>query len=250
MPPLYGDVVEVEASYYSNDTLNYDRRCVYYFNLLGDVDVVAVYFAGDTEPTLYRSYSYDDQAVATEMVAGERPYDKRPEWRTTYTYNEQGLLIEEVEFYMTENILSTRFLYEYDSQGRRLHDLRYDGGDVLMWECLYKYDSEGRLLFESRRNYEDAANMGDTRYNYDAQGMLVAKEEFQPDYEKETKQITTYRYDELGHLVEAVTKSAGVVEYTTSFSYDKQGNVVEEVARIPDEQDLLQLVKYKITYRE
>ena len=254
-PPLYGDVAEVKVSTYdsSEGTAKIDQKSpvstvLYHFNDDGNVVKRVVYNGDNITPDISESYKYNANGRVAEMTANHTTDNSQGEWQTTYNYNEQGLLVEEKVLFTTENILSAIWHYEYDSCRNRLHASKLDGGDVLIWETFWAYDQKGRVVKESRRNYEDASNVGDTCYKYAADGKLIGKEDFLPDYEEETKLITLYSYDKWGNVSEQVTKSlGGELYYSISYTYDKQGNVVEESVR-GDNNQVERIVKYDILY--
>lgn len=256
-PPLYGDVAEVKISTYdSRDaTAEIDKNrpvstVLYYFNDGGNVVKREVYNDGTTVPIITERYNYNANGSVAEMFATHTADHSQGEWQTTYNYDGRGLLVEERVFYATEKMMSAIWRYEYDSRGDRIHASKFDGGDLLIWETFWEYDQMGRVAKESRRNYEDASNMGDTCYKYAADGRLVEKADFLPDYENETKIITTYSYDKCGRVSEQIIEGRNrEILSSISYTYDKQDNVVEEVVR-GDNRQIEQIVKYDIIYRK
>ena len=125
---------------------------------------------------------------------------------STYTYTEQNLLFSAkiYRFRVTDHTINlfesdipAFYHYVYDQDGR-LIETAFDGKSS--WRIHYEYDENGRLI-----------EAGDTRYEYDAQGVLLR--EITSGEQKE------YTYHEDGKIATVTTTAADGKTYTETHHY-------------------------------
>ncbi|SHM56682.1 DUF6531 domain-containing protein, partial [Halomonas cupida] len=140
------------------------------------------------------TFTHDGEGSLTEYVdpAGQR---------TRYRYNGKGQPIER------RDPLGQTFSYQYDRL-LRLSALVNQNGD--RWS--FRYDGGGHLVeeqgFDGRRK----------TYQYDAAGAL--RELHEGD------QVTTFKRDSMGRLLERRSERPGLLPVTTHFAYDPLGRLV------------------------
>ena len=125
-------------------------------------------------------------------------------YKVEYTYNADGLVTKETRIDSDGSIDSST--YQYDSNGNRIREDRYNGSGNLSDYLLYEYNaagleskcvsysSDGTLNWYDTRSYNDAGNCteqfhysGDgqldwrTVYYYDADGNYTGSEEYDAD---------------------------------------------------------------------
>ncbi len=138
--------------------------------------------------------------------------------RTSYQYDADGN-VSHLETRMGSDILLS-FRYQYDGNENRLTKTGVqgpatDGSSALEITC--QYDVRGQLLEENRK---DAV----FRYNYDAAGNRIRKEETGENRNIET----VYSYNEKNQLINTEEIRTDGIRRRNTFTYSRQGSILRE----------------------
>ena len=140
--------------------------------------------------------------------------------RTSYQYDADGN-VSHLETRMGSDILLS-FRYQYDGNGNRLSKTGVqgpatDGSCALDITYQYDVDVRGQLLEENRK---DAV----FRYNYDAAGNRIRKEETGENRNIET----VYSYNEKNQLINTEEIRTDGIRRRNTFTYSRQGSILKE----------------------
>lgn len=181
-----------------------------------------------------------------------------PEQPTDTAQNEETADTEDTEPEVFDDIgdgLGTLFTYEYDEDGNKTKEVRYNNhGNAISWQRVYEYDSKGNMI-KSTTLDSDGALKDYYIYEYDESGSTTKDTGYRSDgsvwiqevyeYYENTKQIKIVYYDTDGN-VEDYSESQriynsdgklleirnfdenGNVRYIKENKYDEYGNMIEE----------------------
>ncbi len=107
----------------------------------------------------------------------------------------QGDKVAEKTTYNSQNILTDKLAYHYDSKGNVIQEDIYLGTEVVQYKSIIKYDKKNRKISDAR-------------------------------YDKNSKKLhesqLTYEGDNL--VKKYITNDKGILEYAEDFTYDAKGN--------------------------
>ncbi|MCW5631782.1 MAG: tandem-95 repeat protein [Rubrivivax sp.] len=160
-------------------------------------------------------YEYDAAGRLVRKTLGNGVF-------TTYEYDAAGQLLHLVNQRSDGTVLS-RFDYSYDSRGRRISMSTLDGA----W--AYSYDDIGQLTHAVFTSTNPAIASQDLRYVYDAMGNRVRTVENGVTTEYTTNNLnqythvgdTSYEYDADGNLISETSPTG-----TTLYSYDDESRLI------------------------
>ncbi len=118
-------------------------------------------------------YQTNDKGVVVQL--DYETADGRYNWSESYDYNKDGKLTE-VKRFRTNEVIDTKELYSYDSQGNVIES-EFHRDNKLISKNKYKYDGESnynQLTFRDSTVYT-------YKYNYDAKGNWIKKIVFEND---------------------------------------------------------------------
>jgi hypothetical protein len=156
--------------------------------------------------------------------------DGQVDCRYTREYLAGGLLRKEEWLYMPEGYLIGRDIYAYDDRGLLQEVVDYDRDNRATSRREYDYDDRELLIEERLVDPDDGEVAARTRYEYDAAGLWVAREEESSHWDRTLR--SEFTYDERQLLVESYTYWLGdPSEWSrATASYDAWGNLVEVIA--------------------
>lgn len=138
-----------------------------------------------------------------------------------------GRKVKETEYVhwagKTENAVG--HIYEYDSNGKKIHETNYGEDGNVTTEIRYEYDSEGRLVKQMYAVSGDAGDDVGWEYVYDAEGTCVNRIIWQDGKIDESMHkpddTYVYEYDEYGNVIKgALTFENGYVSgFNTVYEY-------------------------------
>ena len=62
-----------------------------------------------------------------------------------YTYNDKDYLVEKISYKLEDGKVNWRETYEYDDDGNKIEEIRFDTFDHVKWKWYYKYDNKGNI---------------------------------------------------------------------------------------------------------
>ena len=197
----------------------YNSKETYEYDAAGDMIGRREYFDDD----LYRRWEYEYDAAG--RVKSDTVYNADGDMCGgkvhEYEYDEEGNVTSDVTsgFYNPNMDINIRQVfysdeYQYDKAGNMIKRISYITDDeYLMSE--WEYDEKGRLLTEIEY-YDDGVSIRTKdEYEYDSDGKRIKR--IRMEYEKTEKEITEYRYDEWGNLIEEKT---GAESNTYEYEYE------------------------------
>ena len=212
-----GNLTEYED--YTSGVNNYKET--YEYDEAGDRTGRMDYFDDD----LYRrwEYEYDEAGRLKHYSVYNGDGDICGYEDHVYEYDEAGNVIKDVTSgYDTAGADSTNGSwyytdedqYQYDKTGNIEKETHYWNGDLFYWS-EWEYDEKGQLLTEIEY-YDDGVSIRTKdEYEYDSDGKRIKR--IRTEYEKTEKEITEYRYDEWGNLIEEKT---GAESNTYEYEYE------------------------------
>jgi len=157
------------------------------------------------------NYTYDAAGNVLSIV-NLAPDGKTVQSSYVYTYNNQSLPA-------TMTTSAGTFTYGYDASGQ-LTSVQTPSGQTI----TYQYDAAGNRIAVvtngtttnyTTNNLNQYTQVGDTTYQYDANGELIAS--------TNSSGTTTYQYNALGQLVSVASPTG-----TTTYQYNALGQLVSE----------------------
>jgi len=185
-------------------------------------------FITDENAVEFVHYEYDIGGRLTKSTMANGMY-------TVYSYDAAKQITALINYAPDDSELS-KYIYTYDSRGRRTSMITLDGtwaykydGSGQLTECTspyghtvsYEYDAVGNRISVTdngtTENYttndlNQYSQVGDVSYVYDADGNMISR--------TDTDGTTTYGYDIHSRLIQVVTPTDGTWDYT----YDALGN--------------------------
>lgn len=142
-----------------------------------------------------RVYTYNDRTHTEETRGGNGPdikgwYNNRGETDSAYLYTASGNLIQKVRHryagghiiatsvYLPNGALAEQYVFQLDSNGRKMKEQKYDGSNKLKTTISHKYDMAGNET-QFRETESGTANTGARlyTYHYDGKGNWIYREE-------------------------------------------------------------------------
>ncbi|MBR3751019.1 MAG: hypothetical protein IKK58_04535 [Clostridia bacterium] len=196
-----GEMIRVYKNSIDFDSLIFEREYDAKGRLIALTDLNSLALSSARRPYYNEEYIYDDSSRLIKKITIDVRYTRSV---TEYTY-ENGLLVKEsiTDYYDAENSSTAQREYSYDNEGRVIKNEYFRG--AYSYSITYTYDRD--LLVKVvywRRNTDN----------------------------KESTDVKSYRYDEMGRRVEtvSVTGVGSERENTTktSIEYDLKGNKIKE----------------------
>ena len=258
-----------------------NRKCHIFYTYQTGTERLSAKLISDKKKIRMRTfYTYDEQgAIAAEICddgSGEQLSDLQGvSERHIVRYlnhSKTGLPLQQQEFYLDLKsnceVLLKQTSWEYDAQGRKIREERFDGAAQKLYALTWEYDARGRLIKEcnalgevreyaydenGNRVFEKGPDPELTiRFFYDCSNRLIRTEKKDRDgkvftssqthyytHQKYTAtdwngHTTCYRYDELGRLIlikhPPMLDQDGVeVDPIEKYSYDLQGYVCKKI---------------------
>jgi hypothetical protein len=139
---------------------------------------------------------------------------------TLRSYNGKGDVIVEQhktwENYVNVEVVEVKYDNEYDEQGRLVKSFNKTEKSMVTFEY-----SDGRLSARMSCSEDGVLHH---KEKYDIKGLKIAEYDYSPD--RTLKQITQYKYDKFGNLVEKRTENAQkklILKIYNDYKYDKNG---------------------------
>ncbi|TDH17811.1 hypothetical protein EXU57_24800 [Segetibacter sp. 3557_3] len=176
----------------------------------------------------------------------ERFKEKDLKDKTLYEFNEQGNLIQ-MRVYNHINLLTFRYSYIYDSEGKRIVAFKYNSEENLVSVDSSQYDLNGNRTLEKKYTTKDSLQSID-HYSYDSKGRIIEM------MRKNILNKMLFRYRFKYHNNAMYTHSdyhgqdsSQLEIYTYKFEhFDKEGNFRKAV--IYRDNDVYRISKFSIAY--
>ncbi|MDX1699643.1 MAG: hypothetical protein R3250_03445 [Melioribacteraceae bacterium] len=151
--------------------------------------------------------------------------DKREEMKKSNTYYEynydDSLNLVSVNLFNNDRVLFSKYLYKYEE--KKLDSVILYRNNLVSAKFLFEYDSQGRRKSESIISKQSPARV--INYEYDDVGNLVLV-----DNKRLTK--IEYTYNDNGDITEEkIYNSAGDFQSRTTFTYDLETGLLSEKTR-------------------
>ncbi|MCP6720454.1 MAG: hypothetical protein KJI72_04025 [Patescibacteria group bacterium] len=147
----------------------------------------------------------------------------------SYKYDENGQLIEkdcQLDNNIIHNSIAGRFVYQYDDEGRIVHELCFD---CTSGETIYKYN-DGGVLTSRRWQHLGWDDFIECEYTYDMEGSLVKERCLDGnDYFGSGEE---YVYDKCGNIIQYYYDNELISRF--KYKYDSKGNWVRKVEFVVD----------------
>ena len=196
-------------------------------------------------------YNYNELGQLMGIV---RTYDEsgKPYNHEVFAYDEGGNMTLH-ETWFTDELLDTRYDYEYDAQNRITVGYDKVVDDNIWCRYEYCYDAAGKLEKRIVRNrmLTDDSVIGQQLYTYTAEGLLSRMEYY--DVEQTLLQTEDYTYNEKGQLTQKVTATFNTefdTVHTENYYYDGQGYLVTYTKESQSEDLSYAKVKYSYIYED
>jgi len=152
-----------------------------------------------------------------------------------YKYNEvihdrQGNVLEEIR-YTSGGEVEERTVNRYDGNGFLTEEWYYAGDEEPAEHKTYERDEEGRVLREIKHYLDGSQDI--TSYTYDEQGHLLEKQMMNSDDELEGKEIYTFHDGKLVHY-RVLNEDEGLLS-EKEIAYDEAGRITSATERYPDD---------------
>lgn len=209
-----------EKEYYEKELINKQE---FEYDESGNCILEKIYESDEKNPVAILNYFYEsrEKTVATDGEGRQ--------WFNVFKYDSQGNKIFEEYYSGTEILESTN--YEYDSEGRKTVEERYDYGMDFNDRTVYEYDDKGNCISEfcysideSIENFSDEEReylRTKTFYFFDSEGRCIAKEYFD-NVEEEHNYKIEYIYDKNNKVMEKFfngTEEAAEPDFITAITY-------------------------------
>jgi hypothetical protein len=144
-----------------------------------------------------------------------------------YKYNSEGKR-QELTMISGDDLLTLLIKYQYDSQGNLAEDISYDEKGQMDKKIMYLYGDNGLVMEENI--YASSGELRQKlRYAYNSEKLLVETSRYRGNGKLERR--ITYKHDNLGNETEEKTFSAdGSLISTNSnvYEFDHQGNWIRK----------------------
>ncbi len=220
-----------------------DIRYAYKYDGFGNLEETILYDAqGDVESGIVTSY--DDSNRPAEVLRYTR--HGQLQRRETFIYAANGNLSEHLIYDEYDN-LDGRHVYTYGINGRDEECTSYDGNGMFESRVSQRYDENDNLV-EYTTYDADGAVIERKSCTYDSLNHIV--EEYRTTNDT-VLSICKYVYDDKGLLIEYIDDDKFHGQFSVvTYRYDDMGNVVEEVGYSGERRIAQYVVEYAITYRE
>ena len=153
--------------------------------------------------------------------------------------------ILQTEYGMGDNASFKRIKYGFDIRGNKTEEVLTDESGAIQYKSMYRYDKEGRMISESLTDNQVDFSLGKS-HKYSGNRLIETR------VSSKGKLITvmTYRYD----TVNVVKRGPDSLKISyndadknweiTTFRYDRSGNLVEEINEQSDGDYFRYLYKY------
>lgn len=146
-----------------------------------------------------RVYAYSDRTRTEETRGSNEPtvkgwYNNKGETDSAYLYTPSGKLIQKMRYryvaghiiatsiYLPAGALTEQYVFQLDSNGRRVLEQQYNGNRKLKAVITHKYDMAGNETQYRETEMMDSAHSARTStriftYHYDGRGNWIHREE-------------------------------------------------------------------------
>lgn len=145
--------------------------------------------------------------------------------------------------YSPEGILLEKIETGYDEDGRVIRESYYVEEDVPTEEKSYEYNNEGKLEREVKHYADGSSDI--TSYRYDSAGILIEK--ITADDEEEVDAVEKFEYRDNKLTRHEITDAEGNPLLLEEFDYDGKGNLI---SHIRDDEEAGEYYKMLIKYNE
>ena len=205
-------------------TGSFQTRTAYRHNDDGSLSAVTAYDEYDKQ--LWRhDYRYDGTELQQEIYYNS---GGNVEYTELYRYDGNGELIERARYSAT-GLPQWRTVYEHEPDEHRTVRTVYYGDGRIIRQGVEEYDSEGRKVREIRRD-EVEETYEEVHFSYDYRGRLAV--ERISDAGGVLHSVRRLRYDEHDNVVEDVVETFdGTITRRTSYDYryDRNDNWIARV---------------------
>lgn len=140
----------------------------------------------------------------------------------TYNYDDNGNRIE--RNFGVDEFRGGKWLYKYDSKGRRIEEIEYKPDGSINRKHFFKYGAAGNKI-EKKEYKSDGSLENISSYKYDDKGNQIEENRFNSDGNLNVRE--TYQYDDEGNLIEDnVHYSDGTQATKTTYTYDNDKNII------------------------
>jgi hypothetical protein len=152
-----------------------------------------------------------------------------------YKYNEvvydrQGNILEKIRYMPTGEVEEKTVNY-YDDKGSLIEELYYVNEEELAEHKTFERDEKGRIQREIKHYLDGSKDV--TSYSYDEQGHLLEKQTVSSDDELEGKEIYTYRDDKLINY--QVLNGDESLSSGKEYTYDETGKIIAATEYYPED---------------
>ena len=141
--------------------------------------------------------------------------------KSIYIYDGDKLIKE--EYYDSDN-KKVLYTYEYNKEGYKSKKIKImDNGETID-KVIYEYNSKGKLIKETEDMSDLSPDPMVSTYKYDEMGNLIEYSSFS-DY---SEAFIKYKYNEKNQLIEVKKPLIEEGEYTEYFIYDNNDNLLEK----------------------
>lgn len=177
-------------------------------------------FNGDFTVRETKKISYNEEYKPTE----ENYFDKNNQLLRKIKYHYVDTLISQENTYNSDGKLIRNIKYQYDKNNNKIKEETTDSTGNQSKLFLYEYDQNKNLL--ETKSYSNGKLLSSAQFIYDKKGRKIEYYRKNHFYNKEERE--TYRYDEMGNLLQQDNYTKNSLLSSIFYSYDENNNLINE----------------------